>query len=122
MMTVKELTEDGLRALFCIGITQTFYDEALSELKDIKAALTAAFDDLEGRFGVKVLGTVDDDLLHVTATPAYPYVSYIIAEVPNLEAVIEVTNLVRTPYKEGRISRYISIDVRIGHPLYFANK
>lgn len=122
MTTVKDLTKDGLRALFVIGITQEFFNLPRAELREVGAAITAAFDGLERRFGVKVLGTFDDDLLQVGLTRGYPYISYILAEIPNLEAAIEVTNLVRTPYKDGRLVKYITIDARIGHKLFFGNE
>jgi hypothetical protein len=122
MTGIKDLTKDGLRALFVIGITQEFFNLPSVELKNVGAAIKDAFSGLEKRFGVKVLGTFDDDLLQVGLTRGYPYISYILADVPSLESAIEVTNLVRTSYGDGRLVKYITIDARIGHPLFFGNE
>ena len=122
MTTVQDLTKDGLRAMFAIGINQDFFAAPSAELAEIGAAIKAAFADLGGRFGVKVLGTFDDDLLQVGMSRGYPFISYILAEIPNLEAAIEVTNLIRTPFKDGRLAKYLTIDARIGHPLFFGTE
>jgi hypothetical protein len=45
-----------LRVLFWFGVTQTLFDSEPSVLPKVIQGMTAAFDDLEGRFGVKVLG------------------------------------------------------------------
>ena len=122
MMTVHDLTKDGLRVLFAIGINAEFFSAPRDELASIGAAIKDAFADLQGRFGVEVLGTFDDDLLQVGMTRGYPFISYILASIPNLNAAIEVTNLVRTPYKDTRLAKYLTIDARIGHPLFFGNE
>jgi hypothetical protein len=122
MSDISELTKDGFRALFVFGITQEFFDQPREKLPHIGKAIKGAFANLGERFNVKVLGTFDDDLLSVGVTRGYPYISYILAEIPNLEAVIEITNLVRTPYEDGRLARFLTIDARIGHPLFFGNE
>jgi hypothetical protein len=122
MTTVRDLTKDGIRALFVIGITQEFFNLPSAQLRDVGRAIKDAFDGLERRFGVKVLGTFDDDLLQVGLTRGYPFISYILADIPSLESAIEVTNLVRTPYGDGRLVKYITIDARIGHRLFFGNE
>lgn len=122
MSTVDHLLDKGLQALFCIGITQEFFNAPNDEIAGIGAAIFAAFDDLEGRFGVKVLGTFDDDLLQCGATPEFPWISYILAEIPDATAAVEVTNLLRTPYKDHRLVKYLRIEARIGHPLFFGTK
>ena len=92
MTTVQDLTKDGLRALFAVGVTQDFFTADSAELGEIGAAIKEAFRDLNERFGVKVLGTFDDDLLQCGESRGYPWISYILAEIPNLEAAIAVTN------------------------------
>lgn len=40
-------------------------------------AIVEAFADLKGRFGIEVLGTMDDDELMVGSSVAYPWTAYI---------------------------------------------
>lgn len=122
MTGAEALLKDGLRALFCIGLTQEFFSLPQAEVPPLAAALTAAFDDLEGRFGVKVLGTFDDDLLQVGVATGYPFISYILAAVPDMKAAVEVTNLLRSPYGDHRLARYFRMEARMGHELFFGTK
>lgn len=122
MLDIDHITGEGLRALFCIGITQEFFNEDRAKLKDIGAAIKEAFADLSGRFGVKVLGTFDDDLLHVGPQDGFPFISYILADVPDVPTAMKVANLMRTPFKEGRLTRYLKVETRIGHKLFFGNE
>ncbi|MEU2868072.1 hypothetical protein ABZ769_02560 [Streptomyces olivoreticuli] len=109
-----------LRTLFCIGVTQEFFNADDAERAAVAAAIPPAFDRLAERFGVTVLGTLDDDLLMVGATPAWPWMSYILANVPALPTVAEICAIVReTPVGEGRLWRYLRIEARVGRPLFF---
>ena len=121
-MKLEDLLGEGLRALFCIGINDDFFRAPPEEKKVVGAALVAAFDDLEGRFGVKVLGTFDDDLLQCGTAQGFPYISYILAEIPDFEAAVAVTNCLREPAGDSILSRYVTIQSRIGHPLFFGAK
>ena len=121
MLDIDEITGGGLRALVCIGITQEFSSERRDKLKAIGAAVEEAFADLSERFGVRVLGTFDDDLLQAGPREAYPFISYILLEVPDVETAMKVTNLVRTPFEDGRLTRYLKVETRIGHRLFFGN-
>ncbi|MFF2806816.1 hypothetical protein ACFVT2_06465 [Streptomyces sp. NPDC058000] len=109
-----------LRTLFCIGVTQDFFaaDDALRAT--VAAAIPPAFDRLGERFGVTVLGTLDDDQLMVGAAPAWPWTSYLLADVPDLDTVAMVCGIVRdTPVGDGRLWRYLRIEARVGRPLFF---
>ncbi len=121
-MKIEDLLGNGMRALFCVGITEAFFNATPEETREIGAAIKEAFDDLEGRFGVKVLGTFDDDLIQCGTTTSYPYISYILAEIPDFEAVVHVTNIIRTPYKDGRLAKYLTIQSRVGRPLFFGTR
>ena len=112
----------GLRVLFCIGVTQSFFDEEGKQVGSIVAAIGEAFDDLAGRFGVTVLGTMDDDELMVGSSESWPWTAYILADAPDLAAVKGVCNLVReSPVGEHRLWRYMKIEARVGRPLFFGN-
>ncbi|WEB44715.1 hypothetical protein MOV08_39155 [Streptomyces yunnanensis] len=109
-----------LRTLFCIGVTQDFFaaDDALRAT--VAAAIPPAFDRLGERFGVHVLGTLDDDQLMVGATTAWPWTSYILADVPDLQTASAVCGIVRdTPVGDSRLWRYLRIEARVGRPLFF---
>jgi len=112
-----------LRVLFCIGVTQTFFDEAAATLPQRISAITDAFADLNGRFGISVLGTMDDDELMVGASREFPWTAYILADAPTLAAVSAVCNVVReAPVGETRLWRYVRIEARVGRPLFFGNE
>jgi hypothetical protein len=85
-------------------------------------AIEEAFADLRGRFGVQVLGTLDDDQLMVGHSPGWPWTAYILADVPDLAAVSAVCNIVReAPAGEHRLWRYLRIEARVGRRLFFGN-
>lgn len=121
-MSYRDQQGAALRVLFCIGVQQTFFDEEGAQVPSIAAAITTAFDDLVGRFGLTVLGTMDDDELMVGASPAWPWTAYILADAPDLESVAAVCNIVRTAeVGSHRLWRYLRIEARVGRPLFFAN-
>jgi hypothetical protein len=112
---------DQLRVLFAFGLTPDFYAADTEHVNAMIAALGSAFEDLAGRFGVTVLGGMDDDQLQVGPSSAWPWTAYVLADAPDLDAVISVCNLVReTPVLESRLWRYIRVEARVGRPLFFA--
>jgi hypothetical protein len=113
----------ALRVLFCFGVTQSFFEAEPGSVPRIAAAITEAFADLEGRFGVRVLGTLDDDELQVGASVFWPWTAYVLADVPDLETVAKVTNLLREAEVDGaRLWKYLRVEARVGRPLFFANE
>jgi len=111
----------GLRVLFCIGVTQSFFDETGDGIGAIVGAIGEAFEDLSGRFGITVLGTMDDDELMVGSSSSWPWTAYVLADAPDLEAVTGVCNIVReASVGEYRLWRYLRIEARVGRPLFFA--
>ena len=113
---------DELRALFGIGMTQEYCNASTATREAVYYALQRAFDSLEQRFGVRVLGTIDIDILAVGARSSAPWTSYILAVVPDLDAVVSVCSLVReTTLADDRLWRYITIEALLGRPLFFAN-
>src|SRR3569623_1399974 len=106
--------------MFCIGISQSFFDLPRSDIPDVFASFKAAFGNLEERFGIVVLGTLDDDRIQVGQSSAgWPFTSYIMADVPDLETVAKVCDQLRTtPVGDGLLWRYARIDTRIGRPVF----
>ena len=114
---------DYLRVLFCFGVAQTFFEEESARLPEILEPLTQAFADLDERFGLKVLGTFDDDQLMVGPSPDWPWTAYILADAPDYETVVAVCNIVReTPVGGHRLWRYLRVEARIGRRLFFGNE
>ncbi len=113
---------ESLRVLFCIGVSQSFFDAPSAKVPEIVPAIARAFDDLQGRFGIRVLGTMDDDELMVGPSADYPWTAYILADAPSVESVTAVCNLVReTEVGEHRLWRYLRIEARVGRQLFFGN-
>ena len=111
-----------MRALFCIGVAQAFFDEKPEVLPALVPAITGAFDDLAGRFGVTVLGTFDDDRVMVGQSSGWPWTAYILADAPHLDAVIGICNILReTEVGDYRLWRYLRIEARVGRELFFGN-
>ncbi|MDQ3379672.1 MAG: hypothetical protein M3546_05040 [Actinomycetota bacterium] len=119
----REKERQALRVLFCFGVTQSFFEAEPASVPAIATGITEAFADLGGRFGVRVLGTMDDDELMVGASVAWPWTAYVLADVPDLETVTKVTNLLRETEVEGaRLWKYLRVEARVGRPLFFANE
>ncbi|MGE0666137.1 MAG: hypothetical protein AB7O49_06220 [Sphingomonadales bacterium] len=107
-----------LRVLFCIGITQTFFDLSKTEMPAVFGAFKTAFGNLE-RLGVTVLGSLDDDRAQVGHSGGWPWTSYIMADVPDFDTVVRVCDLLRsTPAGDGLLWRYAKIEARIGRPVF----
>ncbi len=119
----REPRTEGVRALFCIGVTQAFFEQESERVSDVIAAISDAFGDLKGRCGVHVLGTMDDDELMVGASSGWPWTAYILADAPDLGAVKAVCNVLREiPIGEYRLWRYLRIEARVGRQLFFGNE
>ena len=113
---------DALRVLFCFGISQNFFDAPAETRGEVVQAFKEAFDDLGGRFGITVLGTMDDDDVVVGPAIGWPWTAYILAEVPDLETVKSVTTLVRDwQIGSDRLWKYTKIEARVGRGLFFGN-
>jgi hypothetical protein len=112
----------ALRVLFCFGVMPAFFDTPRSEVPAIVATIKEAFDDLAGRFGVTVLGTMDDDELMVGPSLAWPWTAYVLADAPDLTSVTAVCNLLReTPVGDFGLWRYMRVEAKVGRPLFFAH-
>jgi hypothetical protein len=115
--------EEPIRVLFCFGVTPSFFSETADGRKRVFEALQEAFSDLRGRFGVDVLGTIDDDQLMVGSSTSWPWICYILADVPSYRVACDVCNLLRvTEVGEHRLFNYLRVEARLGRPLFFGNE
>ena len=118
--TLSDTSLQPLRVLFCIGISQNFFELPRDEMGAVFEAFKVAFSNWEERFGVEVLGTLDDDRVQVGQSPAgWPFTSYVLANAPDLDAVVKVCDQLRsTPVGDGLLWRYARIETRIGRPTF----
>jgi hypothetical protein len=118
----REKQQQDLRVLFCFGVAQSFFEEDAARVPELAGAIAKAFEDLSGRFGVRVLGTMDDDELMVGPSVAWPWTAYILADAPSLDAVTAVCNILREVEVGGaKLWKYLRVEARIGRPLFFGN-
>jgi hypothetical protein len=117
---VNSQPDGGLRALFAIGVTQSFFDADAATAEAVHGALDSAFDGLGERFGATVLGSLADDETQVGDSSGWPWGCYLLAEIPDRAAAVAICDLVReTPVGEARLWKYVKIEARIGGPLFF---
>jgi hypothetical protein len=66
---------------------------------------------------------MDDDELMVGSSETWPWTCYILADVPDLETVTRVCNIVREAEVGGhRLWRYLKVEARVGRRLFFGNE
>jgi hypothetical protein len=120
---LEERVSDPLRVLFCIGVGESFFDASDETRGAVLRALVDSFANLRGRFGMTVLGTLDDDRFRLVPTDGWPWTAYILADVPQFDTAMEILNLLRsTPVEDTRLSRYIYMEARVGRRLFFGNE
>lgn len=112
-----------IRALICMGVTQTMCDEEAGRLPEIFEKVGEAFADLPGRFGLRVLGTFDDDQIMVGASAQWPWTAYILVEASDYASIVRACNVVREVHVgPHRLWRYLKIEARIGRRLVFVDE
>lgn len=70
--------------------------------------------------GVKVLGNLDDDRSMVGPSTSWPWTTYVLADVPDLETVHAACNLFRTiGVGDGtyKLWKYCKVEARVGREL-----
>lgn len=111
-----------LRVLFCIGVRAPFFAAGDEERAHVISTIRDAFDDLHAKFGLTVLGTLDDDELMVGPSETYPWTAYILADAPDLAAATGLCNQLRTvPAGDAPLWKYLTIETRVGRRLFFGN-
>ena len=106
---MSQATQEPLRVVFCIGITQNFFDLPTGE----GLSVWKGFSQMMGS-----LGAMDDDRLMVGPSTTSPWTVYIMADVDCHQSVIDACNLFRTtPVGEYSLWRYAKVEARIGRPL-----
>ena len=109
-----------LRVLFCMGVNQNFMDGTADEMKDVWGAFVSMMQGIARLPGVRVLGNMDDDQIMVGPSVAFPWTTYVLADVPDYDTVTAACNLFRvTPVGDGtyKLWKYIRVEARIGREL-----
>ncbi len=109
-----------LRALFCIGVSQNFFDATPDEAKNVWGAFGSMLKTFSTMPGVRIVGTIDDDQIMVGPSTTPPWTAYILADVPDFETAAAVCNLFRaTPVGDGtfKLWKYARVECRLGREL-----
>lgn len=108
--------KEPLRVMFCIGVTQNFFELPPTRIKDVWNAYVSMMEQLNSMPGVKILGTMDDDRTLVGSSSAFPWTSYILADVDTLDTVVAGCNLFRTikVTEDELLWKYGRIEARVG--------
>ncbi|MFC3608591.1 IacB protein [Stutzerimonas tarimensis] len=109
-----------LRVLFCMGINQNFFDAPREEQLEVWAAFGQMWNGIHDLPGVTVLGNMDDDQSMVGPSAGWPWTTYLLADVPDIETVHAACNLFRsTPVGSGtyKLWRYAKVEARVGREL-----
>ncbi|WP_077048280.1 hypothetical protein [Pseudomonas sp. KK4] len=115
---MTQATQEPLRVVFCIGITQNFFDLPTGEGLSVWKGFSQMMGSLGAMPGITVLGAMDDDRLMVGPSTTSPWTVYIMADVDCHQSVIDACNLFRTtPVNEYSLWRYAKVEARIGRPL-----
>lgn len=119
----REGSGEAIRTLFCIGVRDAFFATGAAERASVVHELRRAFADLAGRFGVRVLGTMDDDEVMVGPSTTFPWTAYILADVPDYATAARVCSILRD-HQVGDVQlwHYFTIQARLGRPLFFGNE
>jgi len=114
---------NAIRTLFCLGVRPDFFAAGAEERTAVITTIKEAFADLSGRFGVTVLGTMDDDEFMVGPSDTFPWTAYILADVPSYEQVVAICGIIRdTAVGDAQLWKYLKIEARAGRRLFFGNE
>lgn len=123
MSDYRDGDRSSIRVLFCIGVRDAFFAAAAPERADLVTATRAAFADLTGRFGLRVLGTMDDDEVMVGPSTGFPWTAYILADVPDYATAAAVCSIIRdNGVGDAQLWKYYTIEARLGRGLFFGNE
>ena len=109
-----------LRVLFCMGINQNFFDAPREEQLQVWAAFSEMWNGIADLPRINVLGNMDDDQSMVGPSTGYPWTTYLLADVPDIETVNAACNLFRTtPVGDGtsKLWKYTKVEARVGREL-----
>ena len=101
-----------LRVLFCAGVLPVFFESSSKDRKAVFEECIKVFSNWEERYGVNVLGSLDDDQSQIGPSLTYPWTFYALADVPDIDTVNNIVNQLREG--DNPLFKYIKIETRIG--------
>jgi hypothetical protein len=119
----REGDRSYIRTLFCIGVRDAFFEAGADERKAVFEETRTAFGSLSERFGIKVLGTMDDDEVMVGPSTTFPWTAYILADVPDYATAMQLCSVIREhQVGDAQLWKYYTIQARLGRQLFFGNE
>jgi hypothetical protein len=123
MSDYREGDRSSIRTLFCIGVRDAFFAAGADERTAVVQASRQAFATLSERFGITVLGTMDDDEVMVGPSDTFPWTAYILADVPDYATATKICSIVRDhAVGDVQLWKYFTVQARLGRPLFFGNE
>jgi hypothetical protein len=123
MSDYREGDRSSIRTLFCIGVRDAFFAAGADERTAVVQASRQAFATLSERFGITVLGTMDDDEVMVGPSDTFPWTAYILADVPDYATATKICSIVREhAVGDVQLWKYFTVQARLGRPLFFGNE
>jgi hypothetical protein len=101
-----------IRTLVCAGVLASYFEASPEDRKLVIKQIHHVFGDWEKRFGIKVLGSLDDDRLQIGPTLGYPWTFYILCDAPDHETLVTVVDQLRQG--DFPLYKYIKLEVRMG--------
>jgi hypothetical protein len=115
---MSETVKEPLRVMFCIGVTQNFFELPETQIGLVWKGYGEMMTALNELPGVRIIGTMDDDRLMVGSSASWPWTVYIMADVVDLDTVIKGCDLFRSiKIGEDRLWKYGKIEARVGRAL-----
>jgi len=114
------LAGQKVRTLFCITVGQNFFDLSAEETGPVWQAVGEMMTGIAELPGAEILGTLDDDQTMVGPSSAGFPTAYVLADLPDREAVAAACNLFRTTPvgdRGHRLWKYLSVEARMGRAL-----
>lgn len=103
-----------IRALVCAGVLPSFFKATPEERKQVFKRCHEVFSGWGERYGINVLGSLDDDQLQIGPTLGYPWTFYVLCDAPDHATLTKVVNQLREG--DQPLYRYVKLEVRLGRP------
>ena len=103
-----------IRALVCAGVLPSFFAASLQERRRVFGQCREVFGNWKERYGIEIIGSLDDDQVQIGPTFSYPWTFYILCDSPDLALLISVVDSLR--HGDPPLFKYIKLEVRTGRP------
>lgn len=101
-----------IRALICAGVLPSFFEASLQDRKQVFEQCRDVFGGWKERFGIEVIGSLDDDQIQIGPALTYPWTFYVLCDAPSRKALIDMVNRLREG--DPPLFKYVKLEVRTG--------